>query len=428
MKALRRNFFTRRQVLTAGSILAVAPCGTVFAATGEAVYWGGVGFGVSGGSDAIKKRFPSLVQALNEWGNFRDSLKLKVAKNYPGGMEDTGGRLLSSMDDPGLLLVFSLDFEQNIVVADENNAQKSLHVCHLYGSCQVIHFEIPRQSDDEVKLAFLYSFPVRVSRTQAIDASKEKEEVIGNVRNLLIKDINDQANSLVGFFGTKLQGKVFKQYAPSKFLTVSKIGFTDSCAKQRSELGLDDLLSEEFFGQALTSSIGMQSGAAIVPFGQTETLSTKLAAQFDKNQAGAIKNALEKFKDDQALYKVNAKVLLLKRSMTDSTAQWMQMNRTTAIRVELYEQFGDEEAKLLFTSIYTFASVRNVAKLLMPRIKEFDQRYFLQDSIALFEKAIKGITTRDMGMLKAMTFKPERFHKEDEINKFADVLQACQVK
>ena len=359
--------------------------------------WGGLGYGVSGGMDVVKKKFPNLVSALDSWPDFRKAIVTALSSAYSGGLDNPG--LINSNDDPALLLVVALEFEQLFFVPDDGGSGNDYQVTHVYASSQVLYYEPPREGGSEGSIAVLYSFPFRASRVSPVPPN-DRSGAIDNVRDLLVKDERAKADSLAGYFQEIITTRKFKQKRIARKFAVSEVQFSEGMTKRTTEFGLAETLTPELFGQALTASIGGESGASVVPYGQTDTLSKRLAARFDKYQVFG--DLIQKMKEEGAAYRVDLEVVGILRKPNGSTSEKINFMRGVLIEIKISRTPSDRAPQLLFDGKLRLIENTTLAKLMMDKLIDYDKRFFTQIVIAIFDQFVASVMKNDLAALKTL--------------------------
>jgi hypothetical protein len=390
-------------------------------ASGKAatVVWGGLGYGVAGGEATVNKKFPNLTSALDSWSDFRKTLVAGLTDAYPGGLDNPG--LINTNDDPALLVVVSLEFEQVFFVPDDGGSGKDYQVTHVYASSQVLYYDPPREGGSEGSIAVLYSFPFRASRVSPVSPG-DQAAATGNVRELLIKDERTEADSLAGYFQEIVAARKFRQKRVARKFAVGEVRFSEAMVKRVGEFGLAETLTPELFGQALTASIGGESGASVVPYGQTDTLSKRLAARFDKYQVFG--DLIQKMKDEGAAYRVDVEVAGILRKPNGSTSEKINFMRGVLVQLKIFRTPFDRAPQLLLDEKIRLIQSTTLAKLMMDKLVEYDKRFFTQIVIALFDRFVSSVMKDDQAALKELGLDTGK--SVDSIAKVKEALLKCQ--
>jgi hypothetical protein len=386
---------------------------------GATVVWGGLGYGVAGGMETVEKKFPNLTRALGSWPDLRNALVAGLAEAYPGGLDNPA--LLNTKDDPALLIVVSLEFEQVFFVPDESGTGKYNQVTHVYASSQVLYYDPPRKGGSEGSIAVLYSFPFRASRVSLVPPG-DQAAATDNVRELLIKDDRKKANSVAGYFQETVAARKFRRKRVAQKFAVGEIRFSEVVTKRVGDFGLAETLTTELFGQALTTAIGGESGASVVPYGQTDTLSARLAYRFDQFQDFG--DLIQKMKDEGAAYRVDVDVAVIFRKPAGSTSEKINFARGLLVQLKIFRTPFDRPPKLLLDEKINFIEITTLAKPMMDKLVEYDKRFFTQIVIALFDRFVSGVMNDDQAALKELGL--DMGKSADSIAKVKEAFLKCQ--
>lgn len=414
---------TRRQALAVIGPLSLYPIlrSLPAYASGKSatMVWGGLGYGVAGGEETVNKKFPNLIVALDSWSDFRKALVGGLTDAYPGGLDNPS--LININDDPALLVVVSLEFEQVFFVPDDGGSGKDYQVTHVYASSQVLYYDPPREGGSEGSIAALYSFPFRASRVSPV-LPGDQVAATGNVRELLIKDERTKADSLAGYFQEIVAARKFRQKRVAQKFAVSEVRFSEAMIKRAGEFGLAETLTPDLFGQALTASIGGESGASVVPYGQTDTLSKRLAARFDKYQVFG--DLIQKMKDEGSAYRVDVEVAGILRKPNGSTSEKINFMRGVLVQLKIFRTPFDRPPQLLLDEKIRLIENTTLAKLMMDKLVEYDKRFFTQIVIALFDRFVSSVMKNDQAALKELGLDISK--SADSIAKVKVALLKCQ--
>ncbi len=383
------------------------------------VVWGGVGFGVSGGAQVVGSKFPRMSEALAAWPDFGQALVASIRSSYKGIFDNP--RLIDIRDDPALLIVVSLEFEQVFFIPDDGGSGKSYQVSHVYASSQVLHYEPPRPGGSDGSIVVLYSFPVRVSRVAAVSPGRPQESV-ENLRRLLIQDETRAVDSLAGLFAQTMSSKGFRRQRIARMIAVTEVRFSDAMTQRTGEFGLQDVLTAEFFGQAMTASLGSEAGASVIPFGQTDTLSARLAARFDQFQVFG--DLIQSMKSQAAAYGIELDVLGILRKPNGSTSEKITFMRGVLVQIRLWRTPFDRSPQILFDERVRLVENTTTAKLVLDNVIEYDRRYFTQLVIALFDRFVSAVINADASVLEGLGI--ERGRQGPSIGRARDAFLSCR--
>ena len=383
--------------------------------------WGGVGYGAAGGATTVNKKFPNLISALesDSWSGFRNALVTALTDAYPGGLDNPA--LINTNDDPALLIVVSLEFEQVFFVPDDGGSGKDYQVTHVYASSQVLYYDPPREGGSEGSIAVLYSFPFRASRVSPVTPGDQAAATV-NVRELLIKDERKKGDSLAGYFQEIVVARKFRRKRVAKKFAVNDVRFSEAMVRRAGEFGLSETLTPELFGQAITASIGGESGASVVPYGQTDTLSKRLAARFDKYQVFG--DLIQKMKEEGSAYRVDVEVAGILRKPNGSTSEKINIMRGVLLQLKIFRTPFDRPAQLMLDEKIRLIESTTLAKLMMDKLVEYDKRFFTQIVIALFDRFVSGVMKGDEATLKELGLDMSK--SADSIARVKEAFLKCQ--
>lgn len=414
---------TRRQALALIAPLSLypilRPLPAYASGKSATMVWGGLGYGSSGGTSTVNKKFPNLLSALDGWSDFRNAMIAALTEAYPGGLDNPG--LINTNDDPALLIVVSLEFEQVFFVPDDGGSGKDYQITHVYASSQVLYYDPPREGGSDGSIAVLYSFPFRASRVSPV-APGDQVAATTNVRELLTKDERTKADSLAGYFQEIVAARNFRRKRVAQKFAVSEVRFSEAMLKRTSDFGLAETLTPELFGQAMTASIGAESGASVVPYGQTDTISKRLASRFDRYQVFG--NLIEKMKEEGAAYRVDLEVAGILRKPNGSNSEKINFMRGVLVRVQIFRTPYDRAPRLLLDEKIRLVESTTLAKLMMDKLVDYDKRFFTQIVIALFDRFISGVMKGDEAALKELGLDMSK--SADSVAKLKEALLKCQ--
>ena len=383
------------------------------------VVWGGVGFGVSGGRQVVRSKFPRTSEALLAWPDFSEALVASIRTAYKGVFDNP--QLIDIRDDPALLIVVSLEFEQVFFIPDDGGSGKAYQVSHVYASSQVLHYEPPRAGGSDGSIVVLYSFPVRVSRVAAVSPGRAQESV-ENLRRLLVQDESRSGDSLAGHFAQTLSSKRFQRQRIARMIAVTEVRFSQAMVLRTGEFGLQDVLTTEFFGQAMTAALGSEAGASVIPFGQTDTLSARLAARFDQFQVFG--DLIQSMKSQAAAYRVELEVLAILRQPNGSTSEKITFMRGVLVQIRLWRTPFDRSPQIVLDEKVRLVENTTTAKLVLDNVVEYDRRYFTQLVIAMFDRFVSAVMQNDATALEALGI--ERGRQGPSIGRARDAFLSCR--
>jgi hypothetical protein len=388
---------SRRQILRNVSSLALLPLASRPAfGQGQAqrVFWGGLGFSVPAAD--IKIRFPMVDGAINQLGGFPVLVKAVVdqlRKNYAAGVEDIG--LIGPNDDPGLLFNISLDYEQLFAVPSIDIPGKDIQVSFVYANGQVMFLKPPRQGDGDLRI--LYSFPFRVQSVETLTTLNRTEQ-----EKIFARLLTSFSPNLVDTFGRYLSGKRFRESSVPRRLKVRQVSVTPEATASNTQLGILQNVGADFVGRAFSVSMAELGGYSVVPYGPSEATTRALAARF--NRMPNIGDLIKELGSDEQID------IAIDLSFHRSFKILDNSNNV----VNLY-QYGVSfivkatdvvNKKVVFDKKIQMIVDREIAKLLLNRARDYDQRYMVQLIVLLFDTFIFGLAKEDPLVLSKVGLDP----------------------
>ncbi len=415
---------SRRRVLqfsSAGALLSICAPRLLQAQTGsrppraDQVMWGGLGFSVPNAD--VLRAFPMTSRALSSVGGLSKlalGFTSQLGMNYRGGVAEDPMKLIDANSDPALLFAISIDFEQMILVPNDG-AKADFQLSFLYALAQVLYLDLPRQGGSDGDLRVLYSFPFRVQSGDTAGLGMEKDRV-ENFRKLLF----DVDNSLVNFFGKKVATKRFKEARVPKRLKVMSVSITPEALTAVKELGIQESLTTQFFGQAMTASLAERAELSVLPFSQNDVLTGALASRFTKfpnisKMFGRLNDPLENnYTIDLTIHRV------LRKSNGANIANILYA-RGMSIFVKVTDVY---KKSTVFEKKILLIENNELPKAMFDRLKDYDLRYMVQITIKMFDLFAEAVMTESTDKMKQIGMDPVADLKD--VKALKEVLLSCR--
>lgn len=381
----------------------------------DQVMWGGFGF--SSANLDVPKVFPLASQALSisgGSGKLAMAFAERLSTSYPGGVTDDPSKLLDSSSDPALLFSVSLDFEQMILVPNEGN-QTEFQLSFIYASSQILYLDLPRSGGGDGDLRVLYSFPFRVQSGETPRVGSQ-EDRIKNFKSLLF----DLENSLLNTFTRKVASKRFREAKLPKRLKVTTISITPEATTVIKDLGLENSLTPQFFGQALTASLAEKGDISVLPFAQNDLLNGALASRFDRFPS--IEQIFKRLDDPlENNYTIELIVHRVLRRSNGSNIGNVLYARGISIFIKVDDIY---KKQTVFNKKVLLLENNELPKAMLDRLQDYDLRYLTQITIKLFDSFAEGVVKKDSDKLKAIGLNPS--DDMAEVNALDILLSTCR--
>lgn len=390
-------------IVSAGGIASALPItvrgqsSVVRAPRADQVMWGGLGFSVPNAE--VAKTFPMIAGALGGpagQGKLAMAFAERLSKFYPGGITDNPAKLLDANSDPALLFSVSLDFEQMILVPNDE-ASNEFQLSFVYALAQVLYLDLPRSGGSDGDLRVLYSFPFRVQSGETPKTGNQGERV-DNFKKLLF----DLDNSLLNVFVSKVASKKFRESRLPKRLKVISVAITPEAGATIKDLGLSESLGTQFFGQAMTASLAEKGDISVLPFAQNDVLNGALASRF--NQFPNIGKIFSRLDDPlENNFVIDLTIHRVLRKSNGSNISNILYARGISVFVKLTEV---NSKKIIFDKKILLIENNELPKAMFDRLKDYDLRYLVQITIKLFDLFSEAVMSENADKLRGIGLDP----------------------
>jgi hypothetical protein len=394
----------RRRDFIATSFIAIAPTtwrtlafGQSQSKVGAPVLWGGLGYTVAHGD--IPARFPLVSKAaeLNGWANLVSAFTGSLQKNYPGGVVQDPVKMLSSKDDPSLLFTVSLDYEQMILVPNDGG-NGEFQLSFIYALAQVLYLEVPRDGGTDGSIRVVYSFPFRVQSGETPRVNNRADQIQNFQKLLLTLD-----NSLVNVFSRKVASKRFKEGKYPKVLKVASVTVSPDAEGTFKGLGIHELLSGAFFGQAFTASLAEKGEMSVMPY-VANSMIGELSRRFDRYPR--IEKIFDRYSKSSELdYAVDLTIFKALRQSNGGNVGNVLYARGLSVLVKVTNVIS---GKVVFDKKILLIENNELPRAMMDRLKDYDLRYLVQIAIKLFDNFVTAVVKEDATGLKSVGLDPDK--------------------
>jgi len=389
------------------ALILVGACPDLIAAParqrGHEVIWGGLGFNRPEAN--VNAEFPYLNAAINNIGGFAtvvDKLVSQLRSNYTQGkgvIYDRFGTIKLNDVEGALIFLVAFDDEYINIIPSGFAEDNEEHVTfYLFAQAQVLYLKGPDNSGEGSEIRTLYNFPFRVSHAGASKKGNNDYRVKMASDTLLF-----ESNSLINTFGNELAGKVFNESITPSSIQVDSVSISDVARQKLSELGIENVLDDTFWGQTFTSSLAMEAGISVVPFRANDALGVNgLASRFD--QSSKILEMASKLAGEHANrdYSVNLTIHKILRKSNGSSSVNVLYSRGMSVFIEVENNSTKE--KVFNKKIFLIES-HELPKHNFSLLGSFDEKYMIQIAIKLFDTFARGVITEDGELLKSVGLK-----------------------
>jgi len=362
----------------------------------DMVLWGGLGYSVS--QNEIDIRLPNVSKAIDSVGfkNVVSGFTNLLEKKYPGGVKEDPKSLLSSKDDPILIFMVSIDYEQMILIPTDmteigdKSAKENLEtqISYIYAQAQVIYFDLPRQGASDGELRILYSLPFRV-KSIAPHPAKDVTKRLIHFKDLL--------HNLTETFGNEIASASYRDSILLKKLKVNSVLISQEANTTIKEIGIEKIFDQNFLGQAFSSSLAEHGGLSVLPYIANDLFGT-LKRRYDNYPD--ISKVFDRFsKIDELDYAIDLTVHKVLRKSNGGNATNVLYSRGLSVFVKLTDTIS---RKIIFDKKILLIESNELPKSMFDRLQDFDMRYLVQISIKLFDEFVAGVMMEDKEKLKSV--------------------------
>jgi hypothetical protein len=258
----------------------------------------------------------------------------------------------------------------------------------------------PRQGDGDLRI--LYSFPFRVQSLVPVATLNRTEQEKIFAQLLTGKVSGDDSRNLVNTFGRYLSGKRFRESSVPRRLKVRQVSVTPEATASNTQLGILQNVGADFVGRAFSVSMAEIGGYSVVPYGPSEATTRALAARFNRmpNIGDLIK---ELGSDEQIDIAIDLSFHRSLKILDNSNQGTNLYKHGVSFIVKATDVINK---KVVFDKKIQMIVDNIVAKRVLDRLRDYDQRYMVQLIILLFDTFISGLVKEDPLILSKVGLDP----------------------